>query len=86
MHTVELLNHALSVAEKFGYGIRHEWLGGATGGVCRIGGQTWLFVDLAKNPIEQLDQVVSALQQDPRWHSSEVPEYLRNYSPLRHAA
>ena len=86
MHTVELLDCALSVAEALGYGIRHEWLGGATGGVCRIAGQPWLFVDLARNPIEQLDQVVSALQLDPRWNTLKLPAGLRDYAPLRHAA
>ena len=73
MHTVELLDCALSVAEALGYGIRHEWLGGATGGVCHIAGQRWLFVDLARNPIEQLDQVVSAVQMYLRWNTLKSP-------------
>ena len=86
MHTVELLAQALDVAESLGYGIRHEWLGGATGGVCEIAGKRWLFVDLALNPIEQLDQVTEALRQDTRIHSAALPGALSERLGLRHAA
>ncbi|MCA9263215.1 MAG: hypothetical protein KDA60_05180 [Planctomycetales bacterium] len=64
MHTVELLDEALRVAETLGYKIRQEYLGGAAGGACEIGGQKWLFVDLAFNASEQLDQVAEALRTD----------------------
>jgi hypothetical protein len=86
MHTVELLEHALSVAESLGYGIRHEWLGGGSGGVCEFAGKRWLFVDLALNPIEQLDQVVEALRHDVRIHSALMPDALREQLGLRRAA
>jgi hypothetical protein len=86
MHTIELLAQALNVAESLGYGIRHEWLGGGTGGVCEIAGKRWLFVDLALNPLEQLDQVATALREDVRIHSAPMPPTLRDWLGLRRAA
>jgi hypothetical protein len=65
MHTVELLEQSLELAERMGYRIRQEWLGGTGGGACEFSGQKWLFVDLALNAVEQLDQVSSALRDDP---------------------
>lgn len=86
MHTVELLHEALQLAETLGYGIRHEWLGGASGGVCEIGGKRWLFVDLALNPLEQLDQVTRALRQDHRVHAMSIPSVLQESLGIRRAA
>lgn len=65
MHTVELLEEACGVAESLGYGIRQEWLGGTGGGACEFAGRKWIFIDLALNAIEQLDQVAAALRNDP---------------------
>ncbi len=86
MHTVELLDRALAVAESLGYGIRHEWLGGRSGGRCEIAGKRWLFVDLALNPIEQLDQVIEALRQDPAIFTVAIPVELRDCLGLRKSA
>ncbi len=72
MHTVELLDQALRTAEQLGYGIRQEWLGGAGGGACRFSGRKWIFVDLALNPVEQLDQVVRAIKDDPQLYGLEL--------------
>ena len=65
MHTVELLEQALAAAERLGYGVRHEWLGGNGGGYCEFGGRKWIFLDLAVGAPDQLDLVLAALQQDP---------------------
>jgi hypothetical protein len=86
MHTVELLEKALALAESLGYGIRHEWLGGATGGTCEIAGKRWLFVDLALNPLEQLNQVTEALRCDVRIYPARMPDELREQFELRKAA
>ncbi len=86
MHTVELLSEALSLAESLGYGIRHEWLGGTSGGLCEIAGQRWLFVDLALNPIEQLDQVIQGLQSDPRLLSARIGPELCTHLGIRRSA
>ena len=86
MHTIELLRRALELAETLGYGIRQEWLGGAAGGACEIAGKKWLFVDVSLAPVEQLDQVVDALRQDPFIHSATVPEPLNAFMGLRKSA
>ena len=64
MHTVELLDEALAVAQRMGFKIRQEWLSGS-GGPCEIKGQRWLFVDLSLPPLEQLDQVIAAIKLIP---------------------
>ena len=68
MHTVELLEQVLTVAERLGYGVRHEWLGGQGCSACEFGGRKWIFVDLAASATEQLEQVAEALQSDPGVH------------------
>ena len=80
MHTVELLEEAIVIAKSLGYGIRHEYLGGIAGGHCEIGGAKWLFIDLALNPIEQLEQITDSLRDCPGIHlvskSSEMGQLL----------
>lgn len=61
MHTVELLEAALTLAQELGYSVRQECLGGM-GGTCEINGKKLLFVDLSMTVIDQLDQVVAALR------------------------
>lgn len=65
MRTVELLEQYSRVAERLGYHVRHEWLGGSAGGACEFGGRKWIFIDLAVSPEEQLEQVAEALRIDP---------------------
>ena len=65
MHTVELLALAVQVAKEAGYQIRHDWFGGSGGGGCEFGGQKWIFLDLALNPRERLDQFQAVLGGDP---------------------
>jgi hypothetical protein len=62
MHTVHLLDEALRAAERLGYQVRHEWLGGAGGGSCEIKGRRLLFVDLALSPADQLERVIDTLR------------------------
>jgi len=61
MHLMAQLDAALEAARQQGFRIRSEWLGGAGGGACLLKGQWWLFVDLALEPAEQLEQVQAAL-------------------------
>ena len=86
MHTVELLEEALRVAEQLGYSIRHEWLGGAGGGACEIRGRKWLFVDLALNAVEQLEQVAAVLQADAAVYAVELPPAMRRLLGIRKSA
>jgi hypothetical protein len=65
MHTVEMLERLLVLAGQMGYVIRQEWLGGSGGGECQFGGRRYIFVDLALNVVEQLDQVANVLRNDP---------------------
>jgi hypothetical protein len=69
MHTVDLREQALDLAQQLGYRIREEWLGGSGGGQCEFAGCRWIFVDLALNAAEQLEQVAEALRSDPAIHS-----------------
>jgi hypothetical protein len=86
MHTVELLEHALAAAGRLGIKIRQEWLGGSGGGDCEIKGQQWIFLDLAESPVEQLNQVISALQNDPRLVNLSLPYELRDLLGVRKIA
>ena len=76
MHTVELLAMAVRFAEQLGYRIRHDWFGGTGGGGCEFGGHKWIFLDLALNPREQLDQIKAVLSQDPALAETHLPAAL----------
>lgn len=65
MNTVDLLEQAIKAATDARIRVRQEWLGGATGGLCRIGETPWLFVDLSLPAGGQLDQVLQALRACP---------------------
>jgi hypothetical protein len=86
MHTVELLEQALAAAIALGYRIRHEWLDGASGGACRIGGQKWIFLDLAHDCAEQLDQVIEVLREEPQISSAALSAELQQMLGIRRAA
>ena len=86
MHTVELLEQAIEFAERLGYRMREEWLGGSGGGACELKGQKWIFIDLALNPVEQLDQVAQALRHDPSIHLFDVPRPLHRLLDVRRVA
>ena len=86
MHTVELFEEVLKVANRLGYGVRHEWLGGQGCSACEFGGRKWLFVDLAVPTAEQLDQIAEALRSDPGVHLLDLAEPLRKLLETRRAA
>ena len=86
MHTVELLEGVLGIAEQLGYRIRHEWLGGSGGGACEVCGKKWIFVDLALNAIEQLEQVSETLRADPSVHLLELSPPMREWLEVPRAA
>jgi len=86
MHTVELLEEALSAAEQLGYRVRHEWLSGSGGGDCEINGRKWLFVDLALSPSEQLEVVINSLGRDARVPRLRVSQELGQRLGIRRVA
>lgn len=86
MHTVELYERAKELAETMGYQVREENLGGIGGGACEVAGRKCVFVDIALNAVEQLDQLVVAISRDPTLHTFSMPIELAEYFPLRRAA
>jgi hypothetical protein len=86
MHTVELLAQALQAAERLGYEVRQEWLGGAGGGACELRGRRILFLDLALAPEEQLEQMVEALGREAGAAALPLPAPLREALALRRSA
>ena len=86
MHTVELLEHALDAAQRLGYRIRQEWLGGNGGGGCEIQGQRWLFLDVGQGPLDQLEQTAEALRGEPGLARLDLPLELSDYLNVRKTA
>lgn len=86
MHTVELLEEAIRLAERVGYRVRQEWLGGSGGGGCEIKGRRWLFLDLAVGPLEQFEQVVDTLRREPEASSLPMSHQLREFLQVRKSA
>ncbi|OHB70618.1 MAG: hypothetical protein A2V70_06990 [Planctomycetes bacterium RBG_13_63_9] len=86
MHTVEILQQALGVAEQLGYKVRHEWLGGDCGGGCELNGRKIFFLDLALDPSDQLDQVVDTLRREPDALRLPMAAPLRGLLGLRRSA
>jgi hypothetical protein len=86
MHTVELLEEAISTAESLGFHLRYEWLDGIGGGPCKFGGQQIIFVDLALSPREQFEQVLEALREAPNTASLALSASLRQILDLRKSA
>lgn len=69
MHLFEQMEIALACAEQLGYRVRHEYLGGVTGGACEFAGNSWIFIDLAISPAEQLEQLLAVLESHPHFLS-----------------
>jgi hypothetical protein len=66
MHTtVSLVAQAVTVAQRLGYEVRQEWLGGKGGGRCELRGRKLLFLDLAQGPAEQLEGLLGTLRLEP---------------------
>ena len=86
MHTVELLEEAIRLAERVGYRVRQDWLGGSGGGGCEIKGRRWLFLDLAVGPLEQFEQVVDTLRREPEASSLPMSHQLREFLQVRKSA
>lgn len=86
MHTVELLEQALAAVKRLGYRVRSEHLDGGQGGVCEFGGKRWLFLDIAKAPLEQLHEVLQLLRDDPRTAGLTLAPELAGLIRTRRAA
>ena len=86
MHTVELIEEVVSLANRAGYRVRTEWLDGIGGGRCEINGRKVIFIDLALGPVDQLAQLVEALRGDPAIESLPMPHQLRELLKVRKSA
>jgi hypothetical protein len=86
MHTVDLLEEAIALAENVGYQVRQEWLGGSGGGRCEVKGRKCLFLDLAVGPRDQLDVVIEALRVEPSLHGLPMSCHLSELLAVRKIA
>ena len=82
-----MIQHLCELADKMGYKVRMEMLGGS-GGPCEIRGTRYLFVDTSLDPMERVEQVAQALCNDPGIEDvyvlPEVREYLRKVQDQTH--
>jgi hypothetical protein len=86
MHTIELLEQSIDLANDLGYGVRQEWMGGCGGGACEIAGRKWIFVDLSLTAPEQLEQILVALRNDPSTFNATMSAALQQALETRRAA
>jgi hypothetical protein len=86
MHTVELLEQAIGLAERCGFVVRQDWFGGSAAGACELKGRRWVFIDLAISPREQLDQLLDALGEIPTVAQLQMSPQLQKMLNLRKAA
>ena len=86
MHTIELLEQAVQLANQLGYQVRQEWLGGCGGGACEVGGRKLMFLDSSLNATEQLEQIVDALADDPGVHTVTTSETMQRLLGLKRVA
>ena len=85
MHSVELLQEAIALAQQLGYRVRQEWVG-TGGGICQFRGERWLFIDLSQTVLEQLESVRQALASSPRWKQCSTSPQMRRLLESRSAA
>ncbi|PQO43413.1 hypothetical protein [Blastopirellula marina] len=78
MHTLDLLEQAITAAEQLGYRVRREWLDGNGGGSCEVAGKKWIFLDLSLDSHEQLMQVLDAVAQDEALQTIPLPSALES--------
>jgi hypothetical protein len=86
MHKVELFEQLVRTAQRLGYQVRHEYLGGVGGGSCELAGKKAIFIDLALNSAEQLDQLIEALQEDPAIYALSLSDEVARVVNDRRAA
>ncbi len=86
MHTVEMLEEALELAERLGFKVRQEWLDGRGSGSCELKGQHWIFLDLAEPAREQLAAVVECLRRLGPGATASMSPQLRSAVGFRRAA
>lgn len=86
MHTVELLEEAIELAERAGFSVRSEWLHGRGTGWYELKGEKWLILDLSETPREQLERVTQCLRAFPQAAGASMSPSLRHALDVRKAA
>jgi hypothetical protein len=86
VNTVELVEQALALAERCGFLVRQDWLGGGASGTCELRGKKWIFLDLSLSPIEQLDIIAAALEGEDVPARMAVPPDIAHLLASRRAA
>ena len=69
MDVIDRLNHRMKLLKQLGVQIRFEDLGGVNGGLCEVGGEKILMVDVALPSSEQLEifeDTISQIQSQGR--------------------
>ena len=77
MGTIEQIDQLIKIAEQLGYRIRYDYFGGTGGGICEFSGTKWLFLDLAMNSAEQLEQLQIKLANEPLLETIDVAENIK---------
>ena len=77
MSTVEQIDQLVDIAEQLGYRVRYDYFGGTGGGVCEFSGNKWLFLDLALTSVEQLDQLQTALANEPLLSTVKANDHVK---------
>ncbi len=86
MHSVELLEHALTVAQKLGFLVREEYVGDIEGGSCVVRGQKMLFLDPQLSIPDRLAIICDTLSGDPQLERNALPTELAARLTVRKAA
>ncbi len=76
-HTLDLLEHAIELAERLDFGVRTEWLEGMPSGFCRIRGKRWIFLDISESATERLQHLTMALATCSLAEVSVRPELMK---------
>lgn len=86
MSTIEQIEQLTDIAQQLGYRIRYDYFGGTGGGVCEFSGNKWLFMDLALTSAEQLDQLQSALANEPLLATVSLNDQIKRELDLKRVA
>jgi len=86
MHTVELLDEAVEVAERLGFKIHQDWLGGEGTSACWVKGRKWLMIDLAQSYDDQLAEIAFALRGEIHLANVPMTSDLAEYLDVRRVA
>lgn len=86
MHTVELLDEAVSVAGRLGYDVREDFLGGEGTAACWVKGRKLLMLDLGQDYDEQLAEIAHALRGEIHLAHVTMSPHLADYLDVRRVA